>query len=351
MQNYLPRGGMNQLNRGNSPIIFSFPFGETDVVAPQIEVSSPTVAAIKERGFLNCGVSLRKGFAVFDDTTKTWSGFDVELCRAIAAALFDGVDRVAYTDLPAAQRFQALANKRVDVLARLTTWTLSRDVKEPSTGVGLSFSSPYFHDGLKFGGLGYYTSCADNVDVISPVCQDLKICLLEGTTIFTRVKELFRNVYIFPQLTFQEIIAGLNDGSCNAIAGGFHDVALDSVRERGYIGAAIYSVGENLFSKDPLALTTRQDDPVWSDFVKWIFWALVYAEENFVHQATASAMPRIKLFGPLRTNAFYHAVNLVGNYGELYNRNFADLVPRGGMHELNVEFEPMLRALPGINNS
>jgi len=350
VESFLQRSGMNLLNKGDSPIIYSFPLGDTSIEGPQIEVASPTVKAIKARGYLSCGVSLRKGFAEFDDITHKWNGFDVELCRAIAAALFDGVDHVRYTDMPAVQRFQELEDGLVDVLARLTTHTLARDVKEPTIGQGLSFSSPYFHDGLKFGGVGSKTQCANNRDVISPDCQDLRICVLEGTTILSRVQELFRDEYIVPKLNFNEIILSLNDdeGGCNAVAGGFHDVALQSIEERGYVGDQPYTVGENVFSKDPLALTTLQSDPLWSDFVRWIFWALVYAEENGINQATASDMPSTKLFGPLRTNALYHAVNAVGNYGEIYDRNFQELVPRGGLHELNVDFGPMMRALPGI---
>ena len=138
---------MNRINTGGSGLLYAFPFGDLSVAGPQAEVVSPTIAAMKERGFLRCGVNVRKGFANFDATTRTWSGFDVELCRALAAAIFDGVDRVEYVDLPAAQRFQVLAEGRVDCLARLTTWTLARDVKEPSTELGLSFSAPYFYDG------------------------------------------------------------------------------------------------------------------------------------------------------------------------------------------------------------
>ena len=347
LQSFLPRGGMNKLNTGTSPIMLAFPLGDVDVLGPEIERLSPTVAAIKARGFLNCGVNIRKGFADFDTVTRQWSGFDVELCQAIAAALFDGVPQVVYTDLPASERFKVLAQGRVDVLARLTTWTLSRDVKEPGTGVGLSFSYPYFQDGLKFGGVGEYTGCADRRDIIS--CQDLKVCVLSGTSFEKRVKELYTINYVETKFTFQEMIAALNDGSCNAIAGGFHDVARETIFERGYDNPGEYTVGENVFSKDPLALTTLQDDALWADFVKWVFFALIYAEENGITQETATLMPRIKLFGPLRTNAFFHAVNVVGNYGELYDRNFDSLVPRGGMHLLNAGiFGPMQRAPPGI---
>ena len=183
LQSFMPRTGLNRLNPGDSPIMYAFPMGQlmSEAVAPELEVQSPTVQAIKERGFLNCGISTRKGFAEFDRTTKVWSGFDVDLCRALSAALFDGVDtRVVFTDLPAAQRFPVLVQERVDVLSRLSTLTLSRDVKEPQTGVGLSFSAPYFYDGLTFGGVPPFDECADQLDVISPECQALNVCLLQG---------------------------------------------------------------------------------------------------------------------------------------------------------------------------
>ncbi|KAL7573956.1 hypothetical protein ACA910_001965 [Epithemia clementina (nom. ined.)] len=354
LESFMPRAGLNSLNLGDSPIMYAFPFGslmqdDPNInVPPELEVQSPTVRAIKARGFLNCGISSRMGFANFDRVNKTWSGFDVDLCRALSAALFDGVDtRVVFTDLPAAQRFPVLVQQRVDVLARLTTLTLSRDVQEPQTAVGLSFAAPYVYDGLTFGGVPPFDTCADDLDVVSPECQALNVCLLQGTTILSRVQDLLRDEYVTAKLTFTEVVDGLNDGSCNAIAGGFHDVAVQTIREQGYQGN--YSVGEKRHSKDPLALTTTQADPYWSDFVRWIFWGLVYAEEQNITQATAfSDMPRTTLFGPLRTDAFYLAVNAVGNYGEMFERNFGALIPRNGMHLLNLDDGPMFYAMPGI---
>jgi general L-amino acid transport system substrate-binding protein len=174
----------------------------------------------------------------------------------------------------------------------------------------------------------------------------LKFCALEGTTGYSRIKALFRQEYISPRLTSDLIIAGLNDGSCNAIAGGLQDVAIEAIRERGYTGP--YQVGLKRYSKDPLAITTRQDDPLWSDFVRWVLASLVYAEEQGITQANATLMPRTTLFGPLRTNVFYHAVNAVGSYGELYDRNFGALVPRGGVHSINRGDGPQLLSLPGF---
>ena len=188
-----------------------------------------------------------------------------------------------------------------------------------------------YHTGVTFGGIPEYLECAENQDVFSPQCQGLKFCILEGTTGYNRV---------------QEFIAGLNDGSCNAVAGGFQDVATENIRERGYWGP--YQVGVKRYSKDPLAITTRQDDPAWSDFVRWVYWSLVYAQEENIFQVNATLMPRTTLFGPLRTNLFFHAVNAVGNYGELFDRNFGSLVSRGGVHSINWGDEPQMVSLPGF---
>lgn len=345
---FIPRGGMNRINGGDTGLLYSFPFGNLQSVGTDIEQTSPTIRAIRQRGFLNCGVNNRKGFASFDPVTRSWSGFDVELCRAIAAAVFEGVDHVVYSDLPTSERFKVLADGRVDVLARLTTWTMQRDILEPSSNAAFSFASPYFHDGVQFAGVPPFDQCAETLDVFSPSCQALKFCVLDGSTSHDKLSQLFHGKYYTTKLIFDEIIDALNDGSCNAIAGGFHDVAVSTIREKGYAGP--YQVRETRFSKDPLGIVTRQDDGdvVWSNFVRWINWALIYAEENNITQATAIDMPRSTLFGPLRSETFFHVVNTVGNYGEMYERNFAELVHRGGLNALNDNNGPQMYALAGI---
>jgi general L-amino acid transport system substrate-binding protein len=342
---------MNRVNGGDTGLLYSFPFGKLDVLGADIEQSSPTIRAIRDRGFLKCGINKRKGFATFDPVTRSWSGFDVELCRAIAAAVFEqGTqdDHVIYSDLPTSQRFQVLADGRVDVLARLTTWTMQRDVQENATSRAFSFATPYFHDGVQFGGLPPFSTCAENLDVFSPECQPLKICVLDGSTSHDKLQQLFHARYYTTKLIFDEIIQALNAGTCNALAGGFHDVAAATIREKGYNGT--YEVAPTRFSKDPLGIVTRQDggDVVWSDFVRWIFFSLVYAEEHNITQATAVDMPRSTLFGPLRSETFFHVINTVGNYGEMYERNFAELANRGGLNALNDNGGPQMYALAGI---
>jgi general L-amino acid transport system substrate-binding protein len=366
LETLIPRSGRNELNRGHNGLLYSFPFGSLHtLLGPDIEETSPTIRAIRQRGFLNCGINSRYGFASFDAPSKTWSGFDVDLCRAISAAIFQGVDQlVVYTDLPAAQRFQLLQDGRVDVLARLTTWTMERDVLEPTAtttgggGRGFSFSTPYFHDNVAFAGVPNYVACAERRDVASPECQDLKFCVVQSSTAHAIVEQLFHKRYLIAKLEYDDIIDALNAGSCNVIAGGSFDVAVATVQQGGYFGE--YQVGNYLnetitgkldqpLSKDPLSIVTRQDDVAWSDFCQWILWSLVYAEEQNITQATAMEMPVVTLFGPLRTETLFHAVNTVGNYGELYQRNFASIVPRTGLNNLNDQDGPQMFTIPGID--
>jgi hypothetical protein len=133
----------------------------------------------------------------------------------------------------------------------------------------------------------------------------------------------------FGQLTVEGLVAE----ECNVIAGGVHDVSLSSVRETGYTG--LYQTGSRRFSKDPLALVTREDDVQFSKFVYWIVSVLFYAEEQGITQETANELPLVSLFGPLFFNTFRDAVGAVGSYGEIYVRNVQADVPRGGLNMVN----------------
>ena len=147
----VPRGGLNMLNNGTSGLIYSIPFGAaTSAKAP---FGSGKLEMIRQRGVLHCGVTKNSLFSSFNASTQTWSGYDVDYCRAIAAAIFGGdSSRVIFTYLQSIDRFMALSVGAVDVLSRVTTHTLRRDVKEPTTGVGMTFTSPTFYDGAAFGG-------------------------------------------------------------------------------------------------------------------------------------------------------------------------------------------------------
>ncbi|CAB9520747.1 Putative amino-acid ABC transporter-binding protein YhdW [Seminavis robusta] len=342
----IPRGGLNVINAGTSGLIFSTPFGSLDVMGPG-PVPGGTLDKIKKRGHLNCGITRRAGFGVFNTEKLKWEGFDVDYCKALSAAIFDGAaHHVVYHVLPATERFVVQAMGKVDVLSRITTYNFERDVSEPTSMTGFSFSQPVFYDGLSFGGLPGFAECADALDTTTGICVDLKICVNDGTTTVKRTRELFPEDNIVVKPTGEEALAGLVSGECNAVAGGSHDLARASVESVGYTGN--YAIGVNRFSKDPLALVTNQDDPEWTDFVYWVVTSTFFAEEQGITKDLAgSKMPTTNLFGPLYTRMFINAVQAVGNHGEIYTRNVEPLVPRGGLNALN-SGGAQIYPLPGI---
>eukprot|EP00934_Nitzschia_sp_Nitz4_P005117 Nitzschia sp. Nitz4//scaffold238_size30058//11696//14318//NITZ4_008000-RA/size30058-augustus-gene-0.16-mRNA-1//-1//CDS//3329543531//5107//frame0 len=349
LESILPRPAPDKINRGNSGVMYAFPFGDLDSAEVTGLVPGGTLETIVNRGYLRCGINNRVIFALFDSATNTWDGFDIDFCKAVSAAIFNGTtDTVEYTDLAASQRFQALLDGEVDVLSRLTTINLARDVRESSVGVGFSFSQPNFFDGLTFGGVPPFAGCADDLDTTSSSCQDLTICVIEGTTFETRLEDLFPSRFLLPSASFQDMIESLNSGDCNVVAGGVVDVALTSVRNGGFAGS--YETGKKRFSREPLGLVTRQDDPEWARFVYWVVASIVYAEEQGITAETAhELMPTVSLFGSQFLGMFQDAVGAVGNYGEIYVRQAENEVPRAGPNEVNVGLTgPQFYPMPGV---
>jgi general L-amino acid transport system substrate-binding protein len=192
-----------------------------------------------------------------------------------------------------------------------------------------------------------YAQCADRLDVTSSSCKDLLICVNEGTTFESRLKTLFPARFIVPRQSGESAVEGLTTGDCNALAGGVVDVSLTLIRNAGFLGE--YQTGSGRYSKDPLAVVTRQDDAQWSKFVFWIVTTIFGAEEKGISQATADQLPTVGLFGPLFFNAFQNAIGAVGNYAEIYERNAEADVPRGGLNTVNVLLSgPQHYPLPGV---
>jgi hypothetical protein len=182
--------------------------------------------------------------------------------------------------------------------------------------------------------------------VTSISCRGLLVCVNQGTTFEDRLKTLFPERFIVPRQSGELTVEGLVSGECNVIAGGVVDVSLTSIRNTGYDGP--YQTGSGRYSKDPLALVTRQHDEQWSAFVYWVVSSIFYAEEEGITAETANEMPLVSLFGPLFFNMFRDAVRAVGNYGEIYERRAQADVPRGGLNLVNVKLSgPQHYPLPG----
>lgn len=268
-----------------------------------------------------------------------------------------------------------LQGGEVDVLARLTTHNMERDVYEvsgyytqfwlltkrvlnrvltnpvivllcltqPSTGAGFSFSVPYLYNGLSFGGLPFFTDCANRLDDVTGNCTALKICVLDSTTHVNILSNLVPNAIVLaPSTTL--LYSNFNNGFCNVLAGEQFEISDFVVRANGYTGD--YSLASNVISKEPLALVTRDGDARWSDFVNWVLIGLLRAEERNIGQADAAGYTISNLFGDQFQLMFINSVAAVGNYGEMYARHLERIVPRSEINKINDGSSPLIYSYP-----
>ncbi len=287
-----------------------------------------TLDTVKQRGQLVCGVNVGlAGFSI-PDSQGRWVGLDADFCRAVAAAVLGDANKVKFTPLSAQQRFTALQSGEIDLLARNTTWTLTRD-----TSLGLEFAGVSFYDGQGF-------LVPKKLGVTS--AKELKgatVCVQPGTTTelnladYSRANGLALKPVVIEK--FEEFTKAYFAGRCDAMT---TDVsALASIR-----ATLAPTAGEQLLlpetiSKEPFGPAVRQGDAPWEDVVRWVLNALIEAEEqgltskNVVEQASTSASPNVKrLLGTtagmgqalgLGEKWALEAIRQVGNYGEIFERN------------------------------
>ncbi|MEQ8825918.1 MAG: amino acid ABC transporter substrate-binding protein [Filomicrobium sp.] len=295
---------------------------------------SSTLDAVKARGQLHCGVNT--GLAGFSAPGEggAWKGLDVDVCRAVSAAIFKDPDKVKYVPLTAKERFTALQSKEIDMLSRNTTWTMSRD-----TSAGLNFAGVNYYDGQGF-------MVKRTLDVVSAKeLSGASICVQTGTTTELNLADYFRsnkidyNPVVFEKLP--EVLAAYNSGRCDAFT---TDVSqLYSIRLT--LGdSKEHVVLPEIISKEPLGPAVRQGDPQWANIVRWVLFAMLNAEELNVTQGNveelkASKDPSIRRllgvegeFGAalgLENDWAYQIIKLVGNYGESFDRNVGAGSPLG----------------------
>jgi len=190
-----------------------------------------------------------------------------------------------------------------------------------------------------------YVACAEAQDVTGD-CAALRVCVTEASTTIETIRQLLPEENIVPSPSTTSQIQALIAGDCNVIANDSSAIAASVLVASGYSGD--YTVGTARFSKEPLALFTRQGDTNWSDFVYWIVQATFYAEENGITQSSASDMPTTKLYGPLGELMLQDAIRAVGNFGEIYTRGFGTSSLRSGLNLLNDNDGPQLYPLPGF---
>ena len=289
--------------------------------------AGPTLDKVKQAGAISCGVPTGiPGFAQPDNQGK-YTGFDVDICRAISAAVFGDPDKVKYVPLTAQQRFTALQSGEVDILSNNTTWTLLRD-----TTLGLNFGPVVFYDGQ-----GFMVPKKLNVKTAKEL-NGATICVQPGTTTELNLADYFRgNKMEFKPVVIEkidEVYAAFFSGRCDVMTG--DGSALAAQRIGRAPNPEDYVVLTERISKEPLAPVVRHGDEEWHDVVDWVVYAMMEAEEKGITQKNVDEMaksdaPDIKrMLGAtpgmgkalnLDEKWAYNAVKLVGNYGEIFDKH------------------------------
>jgi len=310
--------------------------------------AGPTLDKVKQNGLV-CGVSTGvAGFSIADSQGK-YTGLDVDVCKAVAAAVSGDANKVRFVPLTAQQRFTAIQSGEVDLLSRNTTWTLQRD-----TQLGLNFAPVTFYDGQ-----GFMVPKSLGVKSAKEL-NGATICVQPGTTTELNLADYFRaNKLQFKPVVIEkldEVEAAYFSGRCDAYT--TDKSGLASTRLTKASKPEDHIILPETISKEPLAPAVRHGDDEWYDIVKWTVYALIEAEERGVTSKNVDEMaksddPNVKrLLGTtpgmgkalgLDDKWAYNAVKQVGNYGEIFDRNVGkdspvklerglnDLWTRGGL--------------------
>ena len=288
--------------------------------------TAQTLKTVKDRGMVACGVSQGlPGFSSPDDKGN-WTGIDVDICRAIAAAIFNDPTKIKFVPLSAKDRFTALQSGEIDVLSRNTTWTLSRD-----TSLGANFTGVTYYDGQ-----GFLVKKSLKVNSALEL-NSASVCVQTGTTTEQNLADYFKG----NNMKYEVIAFGSNDEAVKAYESGRCDVFTDDVSglyadRLKLSNAADHVVLPEVISKEPLGPMVRHGDDQWFDIVKWVLFAMVDAEELGVTQKNVDDMaksdkPELKrALGSdgnlgeqlgLTKDWMIRIVKAVGNYGESFDRN------------------------------
>jgi general L-amino acid transport system substrate-binding protein len=288
--------------------------------------SAQTLKQVKDRGILNCGSNTGLAGFGLPDAQGKWTGLDVDTCKAVAAAVLGDANKVKFVPLSAKDRFTALQSGEVDMLARNTTWTSSRD-----TQLGLNFAGVNYYDGQ-----GFMVRKALKVNSALEL-NEASVCVQQGTTTELNLADYFRaNNMKLKTVTFassDEAIKAYDSGRCDAFTTDASGLYAERLR---LANGADHIVLPEIISKEPLGPAVRHGDDQWLDVVKWTYFAMLNAEElgitsKNVDEMLKSNSPDIKRllgaegsFGEqlgLPKDWAYKIVKLVGNYGEVFDRN------------------------------
>jgi general L-amino acid transport system substrate-binding protein len=301
--------------------------------------ATPTLDGVRRKGFVQCGVSTGVGGFSTADAQGHWHGIDVDVCRAIAAAVLGDASKVRFTPLTSAQRFTALQTGEIDVLSRVTTITFQRDVQ-----LGIEFPATNWYDGSTF-----LVRKALNISRLAQL-NGATICITPGTTNEVDTADYFRRT----GLTFTPVVIERLEEATNAYFAGRCDAfaqdqaALAAVRARAPNPSEHVLLSE-LISKAPYGPGVMPNDARWIEIVRWSVFAMVNAEElglssTTIDRAMASTDPDVQRFvgtrddlGPMLGLDAQWAVRIVkqvGNYQESFDRSLKPLGVERGINRL-----------------
>ena len=296
-------------------------------------VQSAKLAMIQGRGKLVCGVDGKLPGFSFVGPDGSYSGLDVDVCKAMAAAIFGDANKVEYRDLNSSERFAALASGEVDLLSRNTTMTLSRDAPG---GNALSFAPTTFYDGQ-----GMMVPAASGITTLKALAGK-PICVESGTTTELNLADRMREIGIaYTPLKFQtgdQTYAAYLGGRCIAVTSDRSQLA---AKRSSFPNPGAHTLLNDVMSKEPLTPATTNADPAWADAVRWTVNTLIQAEELGITKANiASKLAEANAnknqadlrrflgvegdFGKqlgLPADFVVKIISAVGNYGEIFDRN------------------------------
>jgi general L-amino acid transport system substrate-binding protein len=298
-----------------------------------------TLKDVKAKGFLTCGISEGvPGFSI-PDSSGRWVGFDVDMARAVAAAVLGDGDKVKFVPLASKQKIVAVSSGQVDLTSRTTTWTMKRDAKQ-----GVDFTTIVFYDGQ-----GFMVPKKSGIKSAKQL-NGATVCVTSGTTTelnladFSRANDLKMEAVVFDGK--KEAFGAYISGRCDCFTTDLSQLA--SLRTT-VADPKSHVILPEVISKEPLAPLVRHGDNQWKDIVTWVIIGLIEAEENGITSANVMSMKKdsknpvvqrmlgtsgnVGSFIGLDNDWLVRAIKTVGNYGEIYDRNFGPKtklnIPRG----------------------
>jgi general L-amino acid transport system substrate-binding protein len=307
--------------------------------------TAATLEDVKQKGFVQCGVSTGVPGFSFTDDAGNWQGFDPAVCQAVAAAVFGDASKVKYTPTTGKTRFTALASGEIDVLARNTTYTLSRDADLGFTFIGVNY----------YDGQGFMVPKALGVSSAKELAG-ASICIQTGTTTELNLADYFRlsNMQYepVPIETNEEARTNYLAGRCDVYTTDASGLAASRAT---FDNPADHIILPEIISKEPLGPAVREGDDVWGDLVRWSLNAMILAEEygvtseNVDEMAKGTDNPEInRLLGTegnmgemlgVDNKWAYNIVKQVGNYGEVFEQFIGANTPIGLERGLNAQYK------------